>query len=787
MSGFLYLSFFILIFINCPAQNNNQIQGYVKEQKSGEPIPGANVIITSLKAGAATNRRGFYSFNVTEKGTYTIEVSAIGYQDIKETIEINGDEKKDFLLRETYTELDEIVITDQPDANIKSTEIGKNSLDIESISAIPPFLGEVDVVKSILMLPGVTNVAEGSGGFNVRGGSVDQNLVLLDQAPLFNSSHVFGFFSVFNPDVVDKIDLYKGGIPAEYGGRISSVLSVSQKNPDLQQFKANGGVGLVSSRAKVEIPLIKGTTSLLLGGRATYSDWLLRQVPDEDIKNSTANFYDINGKLVHFFNENNQLKISGYLGKDNFKFAQDTAYSWQNRLLSINYRSRFSPQLWLDAYLIHSNYQYNVDGLKSFAEFNLEASINYNEAKSIVTWEPTQQQKIDFGFNFIDYTIQPGILEPASDSSAINSRSVNQEYAQEAGLHGQYNIDITPSLSLSAGVRFSSFWNRGPGNVFTFAENQEKTNSAVTDTLNFADGDLIANYHGWEPRLSARLSLNASSSIKLGYNRLRQYVHLISNTLAITPTDIWKTSGYHLKPLIGDQWSAGYFKNFNDNQIETSVEVYYKQMKNLVEFKDGAELLLNRNIATELLQGRGRAYGLEFLLKKKTGRLTGWLSYTFSRTQRLVEGEFANETINQGNYYPSNFDKPHEVSLVGDWKMHPKWNFGFNYIYSTGRPITIPVAQFTVNEVIIPYYSNRNAFRVPDYHRLDVSLTFTPNLDKSRLWQDSWTFSLFNVYGRKNPYSIFFRQDYRNIPPQAFKISVLGAMFPSLTYNFSWR
>jgi hypothetical protein len=787
MLKFLLLTLLVFVTPTIKAQIEIKIQGYVKEQKTGEPIPGANVIIPSLQAGAASDRKGYYSFTIEDKGTYTIKVSAIGYQEIKQNITVIGPINKDFLLQETYTELDEIVITDQPDANIKSTDIGKNSLDIESISSIPPFLGEVDVVKSILMLPGVTNVAEGSGGFNVRGGSIDQNLVLLDQAPLFNSSHVFGFFSVFNPDVVDKIDLYKGGIPARYGGRISSVLSVTQKNPDLNQFKVNGGVGLVSSRAKLEIPLIKGKTSLLLGGRTTYSDWLLRQVPDEDIKNSTANFYDVNGKLIHFFDENNQLKISGYLGKDNFKFAQDTAYSWQNRLLSINYRSRFSPQLWLDAYLINSNYQYNVDGLKAFSEFNVEAAINYNEAKSNVTWEPDQQQKFDFGFNFIDYTIQPGILQPVGDSSAINPRSVKREYAQEAGLYGQYDIELTPALSLSAGIRFSSFWNRGPGSVFTFAENSEKTTASINDTLRFNDGEVAASYGGLEPRFSARLSLNSSSSLKFSYNRLRQYVHLISNTLAITPTDIWKTSDYHLKPLIGDQWSAGYFKNFNDNQIETSVEVYYKQMKNMVEFKDGAELLLNQNLATELLQGRGKAYGLELLLKKKSGKLTGWLSYTFSRTLRLMEGDFANETINQGNYYPSNFDKPHEISLVGDWQMHPKWNFGFNYTYSTGRPITIPIAQFTVNEVIIPYYSERNAFRVPDYHRLDLSFTFTPNLDQSRLWQDSWTFSLFNVYGRQNPYSIFFRQDFRNIPPKAYQISVIGAIFPSLTYNFSWR
>jgi len=587
MLKFLLLTLLVFVTPTIKAQIEIKIQGYVKEQKTGEPIPGANVIIPSLQAGAASDRKGCYSFTIEDKGTYTIKVSAIGYQELKQNITVIGPINKDFLLQETYTELDEIVITDQPDANIKSTDIGKNSLDIESISSIPPFLGEVDVVKSILMLPGVTNVAEGSGGFNVRGGSIDQNLVLLDQAPLFNSSHVFGFFSVFNPDVVDKIDLYKGGIPARYGGRISSVLSVTQKNPDLNQFKVNGGVGLVSSRAKLEIPLIKGKTSLLLGGRTTYSDWLLRQVPDEDIKNSTANFYDVNGKLIHFFDENNQLKISGYLGKDNFKFAQDTAYSWQNRLLSINYRSRFSPQLWLDAYLINSNYQYNVDGLKAFSEFNVEAAINYNEAKSNVTWEPDQQQKFDFGFNFIDYTIQPGILQPVGDSSAINPRSVNREYAQEAGLYGQYDIELTPALSLSAGIRFSSFWNRGPGSVFTFAENSEKTTASITDTLRFDDGEVAASYGGLEPRFSARLSLNSSSSLKFGYNRLRQYVHLISNTLAITPTDIWKTSDYHLKPLIGDQWSAGYFKNFNDNQIETSVEVYYKQMKNMVELKMG--------------------------------------------------------------------------------------------------------------------------------------------------------------------------------------------------------
>lgn len=779
--------FLIILILSCrsPASAQNLlIDGYVRDASTRDPIPGANVIVKQNGAGTATKDNGYYSLNLPA-GSYILVVSSIGYQDLEQKVNVAKNRQINFELTETVTELDEIVVSDQADQNIRSLDPGKTSLKIENIKAIPPLFGEIDVVKSLIMLPGVSTVGEGSAGFNVRGGSVDQNLVLFDGIPLFNSSHLFGMFSVFNPDVISNIDLYKGHVPAKFGGRISSVLSVEQKQPDLQSFSFDGGLGIISSRLTTEMPLIKNKTSILLSGRATYSDWLLKQVPDEDIKNSAANFYDLNGKIIHFFNDKNVLSFSSYLGKDSFRFASDTTYGWQNQLFGLKYNSEFSPNWLLNLNFSNSRYRYFVSGTQPLSEFRLESKIDYLESKAEIEWKPGENKRLNFGTNLINYKLQPGTLTPTAVTSAINPLQLAAEKAWEGGLFFDFRINLTNRITLSSGLRYSFFEQYGPGKVFLF--NGARQPDQVSDTLVFSSGESISNYSGWEPRMALRILINDFSSMKFSYNRMRQYIHLISNTTSITPTDIWKISDYHLKPLTGNQWSAGYYHNLDQNRIETSLEFYFKRMNNLVEYKDGAQLLLNEMLSTELINGEGRAYGLELMIRKKSGRWNGWLSYTYSRSFRRVRGNYEDEVINAGNWFPANFDKPHDLTLVSNHLLHPKWNFSFNYTYSTGRPATLPQSQFVIGEVIVPFYPERNADRVPDYHRLDLSITFNPNAGKKSNWTDSWTFAIYNLYGRKNPYSVFVRQEYSRIPPQAFKLSVLGAILPSLTYNFSFR
>lgn len=779
--------FFIILILSCRGSISAQnllIDGYVRDASTRDPIPGANVIVKENGAGTATKDNGYYSLNLPA-GSYILVVSSIGYQDLEQKVNVAKNRQINFELTETVTELDEIVVSDQADQNIRSLDPGKTSLKVENIKAIPPLFGEIDVVKSLIMLPGVSTVGEGSAGFNVRGGSVDQNLVLFDGIPLFNSSHLFGMFSVFNPDVISNIDLYKGHVPAKFGGRISSVLSVEQKQPDLQSFSFDGGLGIISSRLTTEMPLIKNKTSILLSGRATYSDWLLKQVPDEDIKNSAANFYDLNGKIIHFFNDKNVLSFSSYLGKDSFKFASDTTYGWQNQLFGLKYNSEFSPNWLLNLNFSNSRYRYFVSGTQPLSEFRLESKIDYLESKAEIEWKRGENQRLNFGTNLINYKLQPGTLTPTAVTSAINSLQLAAEKAWEGGLFFDFRINLTNRITLSSGLRYSFFEQYGPGKAFLF--NGARQPDQVSDTLVFSAGESISNYSGWEPRMALRILINDFSSMKFSYNRMRQYIHLISNTTSITPTDIWKISDYHLKPLTGNQWSAGYYHNLDHNRIETSLEFYFKRMNNLVEYKDGAQLLLNEMLSTELINGEGRAYGLELMIRKKSGRWNGWLSYTYSRSFRRVTGDYEDEVINAGNWFPANFDKPHDFTLVSNHLLHPKWNFSFNYTYSTGRPATLPHSQFVIGEVIVPFYPERNADRVPDYHRLDLSITFNPNAGKKSNWTDSWTFAIYNLYGRKNPYSVFVRQEYSRIPPQAFKLSVLGAILPSLTYNFSFR
>ena len=774
---------------NLARGRNATLSGYLKEAKTGEGIIGGTVYVEELKKGTASNEYGFYSITLPA-GNYHIAFSCVGLKKEIKQIILNSTGTYSIELSEAPFQVEEVTITGEAeDNNISGVQMSMTRLSIETIETMPAFLGEVDVIKSLVLLPSVNTVGEGASGFNVRGGDIDQNLILLDDAPIFNSSHVFGFFSVFNPDAVKNVTLYSGGISAKYGGRLSSILEIKQNEGNLKEFTGKGGIGIVSSRLTLEAPIVKDKCSFLVAGRTSYSDWILQKVPDINVQNSAVSFYDLTAKINYTFNNKNKIFLSTYLSNDKFRFGPDTTYSWGTANAVLKYNHIFGEKLFSEFTAVYSNYHYKVDSQAEVNSFELEYGIEYKSLKADFTYF-SQKHQLDFGAVTIWYGFQPGNLKPASESSSINPVDMKKEQSREIAIYINDEYKISQGITLMYGLRYSLFQNLGPANVYIYQDDVPMDQVTIFDTLHFSRGELIKSYGGFEPRVSLKLGLGPSSSLKLSYNRMRQYISLISNTAAITPIDIWKTSDMHIKPQTGDQVIIGYFRNFAENSIETSIEIYYKKVSNLVEYKDGANLLLNETLEADLLEGKGRAYGIELQVKKKTGRLTGWASYVYSRSERLVNGEFPEEQINFGEYYPSNYDKPHNVKIVSNYRITQRWSFAANFTYSTGRPFTAPYSKYRINNGLLNYitvanFSQRNQYRISDYHRLDISVTLGEGHRKNRKWKGSWTFSVYNVYGRKNAYSVFFKDVYGS-PPMPYKLSILGVPFPSLTYNFTF-
>jgi len=765
------------------------LSGYLKEAKNGEAIIGGTVYVEELKTGTVTNQDGFYSV-ILPAGDYYITFSTIGLQKERKHLMILSSGTLNIELIEEYIRLPEVNITSEAlDMNVAGIQMGKTRLNINTIKKIPVFLGEVDVIKSLMLLPAVSTVGEGASGFNVRGGDVDQNLILLDDAPIFNSSHVFGFFSVFNPDAVKDVTLYTGGISAKYGGRLSSILDVRQNEGNLKKFTGTGGIGLVSSRLTLEAPIIKDKCSFLIAGRTSYSDWLLQKVPDINVQNSSASFYDLTTKINYTINNKNKIFLSTYLNEDNFRFGADTTYNWGTANAVIKYNHIWGDKLFSNISAIYSNYNNKVFNQEQVNAFELDYGIVYKSLKADFTYY-LQRHLLDFGINSIWYEFHPGNLKPGSEQSNINPVNIEKEQSREMAIYINDEYKINPLVTLMLGLRYSLFQDIGPATVYSYMNDAPKDEGTITDTIKFSKGDVLNTYGGIEPRVSVKLGIGSSSSIKLSYNRMRQYIHIISNTTAITPIDIWKSSDKYIKPQVGDQVTIGYFRNFSGNSIETSLEAYYKTANNLVEYKDGANLLLNETLETDLLKGKGRAYGIELQVKKRTGRLTGWTSYVYSKSERKVNGEFPEEKINLGKYYPSNYDKPHNLKIVANYNITKRWSLAANFTYNTGRPFTAPYSKYIINNSIlsnitVANFSQRNQFRIPDYHRLDISVRLGESHRKYRKWKGDWTLSVYNVYGRKNAYSVFFKDEYGS-PPMPYKLSILGAPFPSLTYNFTF-
>ncbi|HSJ66690.1 MAG TPA: TonB-dependent receptor [Anditalea sp.] len=761
------------------------IEGSIIDDESGLPIPGALMYITAMELGITTDEKGRFSVRLPE-GTHVAVFSAMGKETERKILRAYQPINLQINLFESTSDLDEIIVRGRTiDHNVKSIELGVSRLAMEEIRLLPPLLGEVDIIKSIQLLPGVSTVGEGASGFNVRGGGVDQNLILMDGAPIFNPSHMFGFFSIFNQDMVDNVALYKGDIPANYGGRLSSVLDISTKDGNSEKLKAEGGIGFLSTRLKLEGP-VSNSTTVAIAGRVAYPNWLMHRIPSATLQLSSSYFYDGNIKIAHKINDRNSLKISGYASNDYFRIGADTAYSWQTHLASLKWSSVISDNLGSDLTVAYSNYTYNVEGVNAPLDFGLESDINYLGLSHDLEWT-TDRHRTTFGYAANHYTMGMGTLEPTTETSIINRESIPNERGLELGAFVNSEFTITDKLATQLGLRYSSFLALGPRDVFMYEPGMPRNNETITEVVPYNSGETIARYGGLEPRLGLRYTTGENSSVKISFNRNLQYIHLLSNTMASAPVDLWKLSDQYLGPQESLQYALGYYQNFNENLIESSLEVYYKDFNNLVEFKDGATLLLNQNLEQELITGEGHAYGAEFFVKKRYGKLTGWISYGYSRTLRKVASEHEEETINRGNYFPSNWDQPHDLSIVSTYQLTRRLSLSGNFNYRTGRPITLPTSVYTINDNVVIDYSERNQGRIPDYHRLDLSMTYDGNQRKSSTYKSSVTLAFYNVYARRNPFSWFFSPDSTGTVPRSYRLAVIGTVIPSVTYNFQFK
>ncbi len=701
---------------------------------------------------------------------------------------MDRDIKKDVALTTDTENLDEVVIkADGEKLNIKSTQMSANTLSTSTIKKIPVVLGEVDVIKAITLLPGVTSAGEGASGFNVRGGAADQNLILLDEATLYNSSHLFGFFSVFNPDAIKDLTLYKGGIPARYGGRVSSVLDIYQKDGNKREYHASGGIGLVASRLLLEGPIKKDEASFLLGGRSSYAHLFLPLFDNDNV----AYFYDLNTKLSYNPNPNNRLFLSGYFGRDVFEISDSFANSFGNTTLNLRWNHVYSGRLFSNLSLIYSDYYYGLE-LK-FVEFDFDSGIRNFNLKYDFSHFISNHLDLRYGLNSIYYKFNPGNVTPTTEDSGINPFKLTDKYAWENAIYLDAEIDVSDKISVQAGLRLSTFNRLGQKELFLYEndnpllfdpELQIYQKATPVDTISFNRGETIKSFVHLEPRLAVSYLLNEDSSLKASYNRMAQYIHLISNTTSPTPFDIYAPSGKYIEPQLADQVAVGYFRNFKNYSLE--VETFYKEVKNRLDYVDDADLIANNAVEQILLTGEARAYGLEILFKKTTGRLQGWLAYTLSKSEQRTPGRTPAESgINNGEWYNSPWDKTHDISVTGQYQLSKNWSFGANFIFQTGIPTTYPEGQYQYNGMVVPVYESRNSSRLTPFHRLDISATYTPKPESTKRWKGEWVFSIYNAYNRKNAASISFRENTDIGQNEAVRLSIFG-IIPSVTYNFKF-
>ncbi|MFO7622634.1 MAG: carboxypeptidase-like regulatory domain-containing protein [Bacteroidales bacterium] len=759
------------------------ITGYIRNQDTREVVPGVTVYIPKISAGTISNAYGFYSLSIP-RGTYSVMFTFIGMKEKIIDLNLYGPGELDVEMRGMLIPLREAVITADKSLTFQRHEAGMEKINITTFRLSPTSLGEADIMKSMLQVTGVQSVGEGSAGFNVRGGSADQNLILLYGAPLYNTSHFFGFFSAVNSDIIKDVTLYKGAIPGKYGGRLSSVLDIAARDGNRREFKGNAGISPVTTHFVVEGPVRKDTLFYLVGGRLTYSDWLLKAIRNPALNNSNAFFTDLNARICYEPDRYNKIDFSAYYSYDSFRFNSDTIYKYKNVITALQWRHYFTSRLFSNLALNNSYYNYDISSLRVPQEaFVLSHRINSTGLKADFTWLPGRNE-FNFGADLSAYSVLPGNFLPAGDSSIVISNSIERQKALEAALYFEDKFIVTDYLSINAGIRFVTYLALGPQTVLAYDPFYPRGVSSVTDTLIFGNADNYKTYAGPEIRFSATFRLGVNSSAKLNYNHTRQYLHLLSNTISISPSDIWKLSDYHLKPQSGDQFSAGYYRVLNKHKIEFSAEAYYKRIENMIDFKGGTRLVMNEFIERDLINVNGKAYGLEFLLRKPEGRIRWSLGYTYSRVLIRSTGTFAEERINTGNWFPANFDKPHDLIITFNYLHTRRMSISANYTYSTGRPVTYPVSSYIIGDIVLTHYSDRNKYRIPDYSRLDISFKVSGDLKVRKIAHPHWIFSLYNITGRQNVYSVYFKNEKNAV--KGYYLSVFGRPIPSVSFNFDF-
>jgi hypothetical protein len=760
------------------------LAGHIRDLKSGEPVIGASIYSESPNVGASTDQFGYYSLTLPV-GRYDLKVRGVGIKNTKRQVVLRGNGKLEIEVEEDIVALKEVIIEAEKDKNVSGMQMGLEKLDIKTMRQVPTAFGETDLLRVVLTLPGVKSVGEGSTGLNVRGGATDQNLILFNDATIYNPSHLFGFFSAFNPDILQGVELYKSAIPAKYGGRLSSVLDITTREGNKKKFSGSGGVGPLTSRLTLEGPLVKDKSAFIISGRASYSDWILKQLNDKNFSQSSASFYDLTAYVSHEFNEKNSVYATYYSSTDRFRLASDTTYRYLNQTASLKWRHTFTNKFYGVLTGTFSHYDYDITSESNKVNaYQLKYSIDQPALRADFSFFPNAQHTIDFGVSSQLYRVAPGSFTPLGEGSLVTPNILPKEQGLESAIYLSDRFDITPRLSLSVGLRYSLYQALGPRDVYQYAPGESRTENTLLDTVHYASGKTIATYHGPEYRLSARYSLNDRSSVKAGYTRTRQYIHQLTNTASVSPTDIWKLSDGNVRPQIGDQVSVGYYRNFKNNTIEASVETYYKSLRDFVDYKSGATLILNSHIETDIINAQGKAYGVEVFVKKLTGKLNGWVGYTYSRSLVRANAGTPADIINGGNYYPSNFDKPHDFTMVGNYRLSRRFSTSLNLTYSTGRPITLPLAEYYVGNSYRVYYSDRNAYRVPDYYRADIAINIEGGHKVKKLAHSSWTLGVYNLTGRRNPYSIYFKSVNGQI--KGYQLSIFGQPIPTVTYNFKF-
>lgn len=796
--NFTLLCFFMLVSAGVFAQQYT-LSGYIKDASNGEVLIGSSVFVKEISGGTVSNVYGFYSITLPA-GTYNVEISYIGFSTIKKTFELNQDIRFDAELSAGSEQLQEVVITGEAvDENVTSLEMSTVELDIQSIKKVPVFAGEVDIIKSIQLLPGVSSVGEGSSGFNVRGGSVGQNLVLLDEAPVYQSSHLFGFFSVFNPDAVKDVKLYKGGIPAKYGGRLSSILDIRMKEGNNKKFTVNGGLGTVFSRLSLEGPIKKDKSSFIIAARRSYADVLARPFTDVLDDGAALFFYDLTAKANFNIDDKNRVFVSSYLGRDVFRFDERQGFDWGNQTATVRWNHLFNNRLFSNYTFFYSNYDYGFAfGENDMDKFEWDSRIITYNFKPEFTYFLNKDTELSFGGELLLYRFRPANAIGVSDGDVTNI-SLDERKSLESALYVSNDQKINERLSVTYGLRFSMFSYLGDGTVYEYGDALAGERRPLVSSREVDDWETIQTYRNLEPRASFRYKLNSTSSVKGSYNRMNQYIHLISNTVAATPIDVWQPSTNNIKPQRGDQVALGYFKNLKQNEYETSAEVYYRWTDNQIDYIDDADIFINEFLEADLLSGIGRAYGLELYLAKKTGRLNGWVSYTLGRSELKVDGiNFGEDRDDRsGEWYPTRFDQRHNLKITANYDLNERKSISANFSYISGTPTTFPTSRYTVQGFVIPQNStnSRNNFRIPAYHRLDISYTIKnviigkKNKDKG---EDSLVLSVYNLYNRRNPFAIYFSQGQdRPTPGQpiatnANQVSILGSFIPAFSYNFKF-